>query len=104
MGAGGGNRETIPVHEVVVLATALGAHPIDLLYQPNQMARYLPEVTVPCYDAIERFTGTPAAPATWADALGRVLDADEVASLLDVVSQIKSSSVTPPATSSGELD
>ena len=67
------------------------------------MARYLPEVTVPRGDATERFTGAPAAPATWADALGRILDADEGASLLNVVNKIKAGSVTPPATSSGAL-
>lgn len=84
-----GRNKTIPVHEVVVIATALGVAPIDLLFPPNQMTRYLPNDEIACFEAVERFTGRPAEPTTWADTLRRLLTDREGHALLNVVNAIQ---------------
>lgn len=84
-----GERATLAVHEVIVIATALDVAPIDLLFPPNQMTRYLPHDEIACFEAVERFTGRPAEPTTWADTLRRLLTDREGHALLNVVNAIQ---------------
>ena len=84
-----GNRQTLAVHEVIVLATALGVAPLELLFPANHFTSYLPGVELPCFEAAERFTGRPAQEVTWAETLARILTDTEGRKLLDVVNAIR---------------
>lgn len=55
-----GRKTTIPVHEVVILAQALGVPPIRLLYDVSgeeERVEVLPGLTAPAWSALQWFTG-----------------------------------------------
>lgn len=84
-----GRKDTMPVHELVVIAAALDVPPVTLLFPGNEWVSYLPDQRATCFEGIERFTGVSAEPAGWAETLGRILTDDEGEALLDVVNKIR---------------
>ena len=101
-----GRKETLPLHELVTLATALGVSPLALAYPEDGRAwevEYMPGQEVSIIDARRQFRGAPGEEITPGQMLDRLMDREHLEALANSVNRARTmgGSVTVIATDNG---